>query len=151
VLPLGAAALEHRQSAGTYADACIDVASALADALAAEGLDVVTCERGPTSSHHVAVDVRAFGGGPEAARTLAAANVLLSEIGLPGPDRDPQGAIRIGTQTIVRQGFTTGDMAAVAAVIAGTLRADRPADVLRAEVGEIRRAQRSAQHTAMTA
>jgi len=143
LLPLGATALEHRRSAGAYADACIDVASALAAALAAEGLDVVTCERGPTSSHHVAVDVRAFGGGPEAARTLAEANVLLSEIGLPGPDRDPQGAIRIGTQTIVTQGFTAGDMPAVAAVIAGALRAERPA-ALRDEVAEIRRAQRDA-------
>jgi glycine hydroxymethyltransferase len=141
LLPLGAAALQHRQSAGAYAGTCIDVASALADALAAEGLDVVTCERGPTSSHHVAVDVRAFGGGPEAARTLAAANVLLSEIGLPGADRDPQGAIRVGTQTIVRQGLGTDDMAAVAAVIAGALREERPADALRAEVAEIRRAQ----------
>jgi glycine hydroxymethyltransferase len=141
LLPLGAAALEHRQSAGAYADACIAVASALADALAAEGLDVVTCERGPTSSHHIAVDVRAFGGGREAARTLAGVNVLLSEIGLPGPDRDPQGAIRIGTQTVVRQGLGPGDMGAVAAVLAGALRGERPADALRAEVAEIRRVQ----------
>jgi glycine hydroxymethyltransferase len=144
LLPLGAAALEHRHSEGTYADACIDVALALANALAAEGLDVVTCERGPTSSHHVAVDVRAFGGGREAARTLAAAGVVLSEIGLPGRDCDPQGAIRIGTQTIVRQGFGRGEMAAVAAVIAGALRARRPAGALRAEVAEIRAAQREA-------
>ena len=151
LLPLGAAALQHRQSAGAYADACIDVASALADALAAEGIDVVTCERGRTSSHHVAVDVRAFGGGPEAARTLAAANVLLSEIGLPGADRDPQGAIRVGTQTIVRQGLGTDDMAAVAAVMAGALREERAADALRADVAEIRRAQRDAQRVAVTA
>jgi glycine hydroxymethyltransferase len=144
LLPLGAAALEHRHSEGTYADACIDVALALANALAAGGLDVVTCERGPTSSHHVAVDVRAFGGGREAARTLAAAGVVLSEIGLPGRDCDPQGAIRIGTQTIVRQGFGRGEMAAVAAVIAGALRARRPAGALRAEVAEIRAAQREA-------
>ena len=106
---------------------------------------MVTCERGPTSSHHVAVDVRAFGGGPAAARTLAAANVLLSEIGLPGPDRDPQGAIRAGTQSIVRQGFGAGDMAAVAAVMAGALREERPAGALRAEVAKIRRARRVAE------
>jgi glycine hydroxymethyltransferase len=151
LLPLGAAALEHRQSAGVYADACMAVASALADALAAEGLDVVTCERGRTSSHHIAVDVRAFGGGPEAARTLASANVLLSEIGLPGPDQDPQGAIRIGTQTVVRQGFGPRDMAPVAAVMASALREERPADALRAEVAEIRRAQRDAQRVGVTA
>jgi glycine hydroxymethyltransferase len=144
LLPLGAAALEHRRSHGRYADACIAAASALAAALAAEGLDVVTCERGHTSSHHIAVDVRAFGGGADAARTLAGANVLLSEIGLPGSDQDPQGAIRIGTQTIVRQGFGPGDMAPVAAVIASALREQRPADALRAEVAEIRRARRDA-------
>ena len=60
--------------------------------------------------------------------------VVLSEIGLPGPDQDPQGAIRIGTQTIVRQGFGPAEMAAVAAVMAGTLRGERPVDVLRADV-----------------
>jgi glycine hydroxymethyltransferase len=100
---------------------------------------VVSGTRGRTSSHHVAIDARAFGGGPEAARTLAAANVLLSEIGLPGPDRDPQGGIRIGTQTIVRQGMGPGDMAAVAAVIAATLRAEQSLAALRAQVAEIRR------------
>jgi glycine hydroxymethyltransferase len=141
LLPLGATALEHRRSAGAYADACMAVASALADALAAEGLAVVTCERGHTSSHHVAVDVRDFGGGPEAARTLARANVLLSEIGLPGADHDPAGAIRIGTQSIVRQGFDPGDTPPVAAVIAGGLRGERPVEALRAEVAEIRRAR----------
>lgn len=138
LLPLGAAALEHAQSGGAYADACIGLAAALAEALGAEGLDVVTCERGPTSSHHVAVDARRFGGGAEAARTLAAANVLLSEIGLPGPDRDPAGAIRIGTQTIAGQGFGPGEMPAVAGVIAAALRGDRSVDELREEILRIR-------------
>jgi glycine hydroxymethyltransferase len=138
LLPLGAAALEHQQSAGAYADTCIRLAAGLADALAEEGLDVVTCDRGRTSSHHVAVDVRRFGGGPEAARTLAAANVLLSEIGLPGPDRDPQGAIRIGTQSIAAQGFRPDHMPAVAAIIGAGLHGHRPAGDLRAEVAELR-------------
>jgi glycine/serine hydroxymethyltransferase len=43
------------------------------------------CQRGHTSSHHIAIDIRRFGGGPEAARTLATANILLFEIGLPDP------------------------------------------------------------------
>jgi glycine hydroxymethyltransferase len=138
LLPLGAAAVEHRQSAGRYADACIGLAAALGEALDAEGLDVVTCDRGRTSSHHVAVDVRRFGGGPEAARTLAAAHVLLSEIGLPGPDHDAAGAIRIGTQTIASQGFGPDDMPAVAAVIDAGLRGRRSAGRLREEVARIR-------------
>jgi glycine hydroxymethyltransferase len=139
LLPLGAAALDHQQSGGAYADACIHLAARLADALDAEGLGVVTCERGHTSSHHVAVDVRGFGGGPEAARTLASANVLLSEIGLPGPDRDASGAIRVGTQTIASQGFRPDDMPAVAALIGAGLRGDRPAGSLRDEVAQLRR------------
>jgi glycine hydroxymethyltransferase len=140
LLPLGAAALERRRAAGRYADPCIAAAAALAAALAAEGLAVVSCLRGPTSSHHVAVDVRGFGGGPAAARTLADVNVLLSEIGL--PDRvspDPRGAVRIGTQTIVRQGFGVDDMPAIAEVIAAALRADRRPEALRAQVAGIRR------------
>jgi len=144
LLPLGAAALEHGRAAGAYADACIALAAALADALAAEGLAVVDSTRGRTSSHHIAVDARAFGGGPAAARTLAAANVLLSEIGLPGPDRDPAGAIRIGTQSIASQGFVPGEMAAVAAVIAAALRGDRSVEALREEVAGLRRGQRDA-------
>jgi glycine hydroxymethyltransferase len=142
LLPLGAAALEHQESAGRYADTCIGLATALADALDAEGLDVVTCDRGRTSSHHVAVDVRQFGGGAEAARRLAAANVLLSEIGFPGPDRDPAGAIRIGTQTIASQGFRPDEMPAIAAVIAAGLRGDGSVDGVRERVARIRALQR---------
>jgi glycine hydroxymethyltransferase len=143
LLPLGAAAVEHRESASAYADACIALAAALADALATEGLDVVTCDRGRTSSHHVAVDVRRFGGGTEAARTLADANVLLSEIGLPGPDHDAAGAIRIGTQTIATQGMRPGEMPAVAAVIGAALDGRRSVESLREEVAQIRRSQSS--------
>jgi glycine/serine hydroxymethyltransferase len=64
--------------------------------------------------------------------------VLLSEIGLPGPDRDPQGAIRIGTQTIASQGLAPDAMPAVAGVIGGALRGDRPVPTLREEVAAIR-------------
>ncbi|HVL97504.1 MAG TPA: aminotransferase class I/II-fold pyridoxal phosphate-dependent enzyme [Solirubrobacteraceae bacterium] len=144
LLPLGAAALEHLEAGGAYADACIAAARALAEALAAAGLPVVGGRRGWTSSHHVAVDARGFGGGPEAARTLAEANVLLSEIGLPGRDRDPAGAIRIGTQTIVRQGFGAPAMPAVAALVAAALRRERPPAELRGEVADLRRAQAAA-------
>lgn len=139
LLPLGAAAVQHQQSAGAYADACIGLAARLAAALAGEGLDVVTCERGPTSSHHVAVDARRFGGGAQAARTLAQANVLLSEIGLPGPDHDPAGAIRIGTQSITSQGLRPDDMPAVAAIINAGLRELRAPGELRQEVADLRR------------
>jgi glycine hydroxymethyltransferase len=116
LLPLGATALERRRAAGAYADACVANARALAGALAAEGLSVVGAEHGFTATHHVCVDVRALGGGPLAARRLAAVGVLLSEIGLPALDGpDVAGGVRIGTQTITRQGFGEEDMPAIGA------------------------------------
>jgi glycine hydroxymethyltransferase len=120
LLPLGAAAVRHARCGGAYADACIALAQALAAALVGAGLPVVG---GGTSSHHVAVDARGFGGGPATARTLADADVLLSEIGVP---RDARGGIRIGTQTVTRQGFTPADMADVGVLIADALRAGDP-------------------------
>jgi glycine/serine hydroxymethyltransferase len=71
--------------------------------------------------------------------------VLLSEIGLPGPDHDPAGAIRIGTQSIASQGFGPDDMPAVAAIINASLHNLRPAGHLREEVAHLRRRQRDRQ------
>jgi glycine hydroxymethyltransferase len=140
LLPLAAAALERRLSAGRYADACIVNARALATALAAERLAVLGATPGFTASHHVAVDVRALGGGTAAARRLAEVNVLLSEIGCPAADApDRAGAIRIGTQSITRQGLVEADMPAVGAAIADRLLDRRPAEELRADVVAIRR------------
>ena len=142
LLPLGEAALERKLAAGAYADRCIANARALAAALAAEGLAVLGAEHGYTSSHHVAVDVRALGGGAIAARRLAESNILLSAIGCPAADGpDPAGAIRIGTQSITRQGFVEDDMAAVASALARGLR--EPSGELRAEVAAIRGRHRS--------
>jgi glycine hydroxymethyltransferase len=132
LLPLGAAAVRHARAGGAYADACLANAAALAAALIDAGLPVVG---GGTASHHVAVDAGGFGGGPAAARTLAEANVLLSEIGIP---RDPRGGIRLGTQTVTRQGFTPDDLTDAGVLIADALRSDDPAS-LRGRTRELRR------------
>lgn len=139
LLPLAVAALERRESAGAYADRCIANARALAHALAATGLPVVGAAHGYTDSHHVAVDVRAFGGGTAAALRLAEANVLLSEIGCPTVGPGAAGAIRIGTQTVSSQGFAEADMPDVAAVVADGLRAPRELGAVRRRLREIRR------------
>ncbi len=140
LLPLGDAALGHRAAGGSYADACIANARALEAGLGAEGLAVLGAATGSTRSHHVAVDVRSLGGGPAAARRLADVNVLLSEIGCPAPDGpDPRGAIRIGTQTVTRQGFGPADMPDVARAVAAGLRGSRDPGALRAEVAALRR------------
>jgi glycine hydroxymethyltransferase len=118
LVPLAAAALERSSFGGAYADACIANAQALAAALADAGLPVLGAERGFTASHHVALDARRFGDGKAAALALARSGLLLSEIGIP---RDPAGGLRIGTQSITRQGFVPGDMPAIAAAFAGVL------------------------------
>jgi len=142
LLPLGEAALERKLSAGDYADRCIANARALARALADEGLPVLGEQHGFTSSHHVAVDVRDLGGGTVAARRLAESNILLSEIGCPAPDGpDPAGAVRIGTQSVTRQGFAEDEMPAIASALARGLRGS--SRELRAEVAAIRRRLRS--------
>ena len=88
----------------------------------------------------MAVDVRALGGGPQAARRLAGVNLLLSEIGCPAADGpDPRGGIRIGTQTVTRQGLTPADMDDVGAALAAGLLGTRPPGDLRREVAAIRR------------
>jgi len=125
LVPLAAAAVERELSGGEYADQCIANARALAQHLADAGLDVLGASRGFTASHHIAVDARAFGGGPEAARVLARGGILISEIGIPG---DAAGGLRIGTQAITRQGFVEEDMPAVAEAFVAILRGE-PADV----------------------
>jgi glycine hydroxymethyltransferase len=140
LLPLGAAALEHARSGGAYADACIASARALAQGLDAHDLAVLGPPPDFTDSHHVAIDVRAHGGGTRVARRLAEANILLSEIGLPAhDDPDPAGAIRIGTQSLTRQGFTAADMPEIAQAIARGIPEHADLGALRDEVAAIRR------------
>jgi len=118
LVPLAAAAVERSSFAGAYADACIANARALAVALDGAGLPVLGADRGFTASHHVAIDARGFGGGKTAAVALARSGLLLSEIGIP---RDGAGGLRIGTQSITRQGFVPGDMPAIASAFADVL------------------------------
>jgi glycine hydroxymethyltransferase len=131
--PLAAAAVERERSAGAYAGQCIANARRLAAELADAGLDVLGAARGFTASHHVALDARAHGGGKAAAVRLAASGLLLSEIGIP---RDGAGGLRIGTQSITRQGFVEDDMAAIAHAFAAVLLHARD---MRGEVASIRR------------
>jgi glycine hydroxymethyltransferase len=126
LVPMAAAALEHERSAGVYADRCIANARALAAALAAAGFDVAGADRGFTESHHVALR----GGGADAARRLAEANILLSATAA--------GGLRLGTQAITRQGFTEAHMPAIAALFSAVLHAGAPPERVRADVANLR-------------
>ena len=78
--------------------------------------------RGPTASQHVAV---LTDDAPGDARRLEAANILVSEIGVPGG-----GALRLGTQELTRRGLEPADAAAVAELMARVLvRGEAPGDV----------------------
>jgi glycine hydroxymethyltransferase len=141
---LAIALLDWKVHGRAYAAAMVEVAQALAAALAAEGLPVFAADRGATRSHQFAVEAARFGGGQAMAKRLRRANILASGIGLPLPpvDGDMNG-LRLGTPEIVRWGFGTSDMAAMAGFIAGALASDADADALAGEVTALRSARRT--------
>jgi len=123
-----------------HAAAMVDTAAALATHLIDAGLPVLTTPDGAaTRSHAFAVRADAAGGdGHELARQLRRANLLTSGIGIPGDAADAMGAIRIGTNEMVRWGMTPTDMATVADVIVRAVDGEDPATVA-ADVGRFRR------------
>lgn len=113
-----------------YARAMVDLAQALAAALATEGLPVFADDRGATQSHQFAIMAAAFGGGQAASKTLRQAGFLACGIGLPiaAVDGDLNG-LRIGTPELVRRGVTPADAPALARLIAEGLRSNDPASL----------------------
>ncbi|MEO3812644.1 beta-eliminating lyase-related protein [Sphaerisporangium sp. B11E5] len=137
--PLAVTAAELAEHGAAYADACMAGAAALAGELRAAGFTVAAAELGCTASHHVAVDAAAFGGGDPAARTLAAAGIYLSGIGLPGAaPGEPMRGLRIGTQEVTRHGFGPREMAAVAGLMARVLLKGEDPPAVRADAVELR-------------
>jgi glycine hydroxymethyltransferase len=108
----------------------VDLAQALAAALAAEGLPVFAAERGATASHQFALRAAGFGGGQAASKVLRRAGFLACGIGLPGAEvAGDMNGLRIGTPELVRRGVTPADAPSLARLIAEGLHADRPEDV----------------------
>ncbi len=117
--------LDRKVYGRAYAAAMVEVAQALAAALAHEGLPVYAAERGATVSHQFAVEALRFGGGQSMAKRLRRANILASGIGLPiAPVEGDMNGLRLGTPEIVRWGFTAADMPTVAGFIARALASD---------------------------
>jgi len=136
---LAVALLDWKVYGRAYAAAMVEVAQALAVALADEGLPVHAAERGATVSHQFAVEAARFGGGQAMAKRLRRANILASGIGLPiAPVDGDMNGLRLGTPEIVRWGFSAADMPAVAGFIARALASDAAADALAAEVAAFR-------------
>ncbi len=108
-----------------YTATMVDVARALGRSLAGQGLPVLQTTGGHTTSHQLAVDARAWGGGQQAAARLRQANILACGIGMPGAEGPA--ALRVGTPEIVRTGMTAVDMPVLAALVAEALHGDAAA------------------------
>jgi glycine hydroxymethyltransferase len=131
--------LDWREHGKAYAAAMAASALALAESLRQAGIPVFATGRGATASHQFAIEAAEFGGGQTAARTLRAANILASGIGLPiAPIAGEANGLRLGTPEIVRWGMTEGDMPELAGLIVRGLATNRAGDRLAAEVSAFR-------------
>ena len=100
-----------------YAHQVVANARVLAAGLAAEGLVVTT---GGTDTHLITADPLPLGVDGRAARgQLAAAGVVLDCSALPHGDSR---GLRLGTAAVTTQGMGEGEMAGIAALVAGVLR-----------------------------
>ncbi|TQV77774.1 serine hydroxymethyltransferase [Denitrobaculum tricleocarpae] len=122
--------LDWRDYGAAYANAMIETAAALAEALKKEGLPLFSTAQGVTTSHQFALKAAGYGGGQAAAKRLRRANILTCGIGLPiEPVTDDMNGLRIGTPEIVRWGMTAKDMPELAGLIARGLSEEDPARV----------------------
>jgi glycine hydroxymethyltransferase len=110
-------ALEMKYYGEAYADQIVRNAKKLAEALAAEGFNVLAEHLGYTRSHQVLIDVRKNGGGAKVAELLEKANIIVNKNLLPydPPDaiKNPSG-IRIGVQEVTRFGMKEPEMEEIA-------------------------------------
>lgn len=122
--------LDWRDHGAAYAQAMVDTAQALAQALEAQGLPVHRSTQGITASHQFAVEAAGFGGGQAASITLRKAGILACGIGLPIPEvAGDMNGLRLGTPEIVRRGMGVADMPQLAVLIAEALRSNDPAAI----------------------
>jgi len=135
VAALAVSAAEMLAFGQQYMAQIVQNARALAAALDARGLTVLGTHKGYTCTQQVIVDVRARGGGLQAAQRLAEANIITNKNLLPddqAADWDRPSGLRIGTIEITRLGMHAPEMEQIADWIARVLieRAD-PAVVMR--------------------
>jgi glycine hydroxymethyltransferase len=119
--------LDWRDHGVAYAQAMVQLAKALADALSEQGLPVFSTARGTTQSHQFALEAAAFGGGQTAAKKLRKAGFLACGIGLPiATVPGDMNGLRIGTPELVRRGIAISNVPQLAALIAEGLRSNDP-------------------------
>jgi glycine hydroxymethyltransferase len=123
-----------------YVAAMLANGKALAEALAEYGLPVVAAERGYTTTHHVALDARPFGGGDHAARRLARCAIHSSGIGLPGEEvPGDYNGLRFGVQEVTRWGMGPDQMHIIAGLVTDRLLDRRTPHAIWRDVRALRR------------
>ena len=138
---LAVAAAELLEFGPAYARDCLANAQALAQALAADGFEVVAAAHGFTRSHHIAVDVHALGGGAPVARRLEGANIILSKFILPRDAGGPAGrmsGLRLGLQEVTRRGLGVAEMPAISRLMRRVVLEGADPAVVAAEVRALR-------------
>ena len=121
--------LDWQRVGREHAAEMVDSANALAAHLVNADLPVVIADGHPTRSHAFAVRADATGGdGHALAQRIRPAGLLTSGIGLPG-DNETMGAIRIGTNEMVRWGMTASDMTTVAGFVVRAISGEHPAAI----------------------
>lgn len=124
VAALAVSAAEMLAFGEVYMARIVQNAQALGRALEKRGVPVLGSRRGYTRTHQVIADVRAFGGGLEAAQRLARANIITNKNLIPGdrPDQwDRPSGLRIGTIEVTRLGMGESHMDDIAGFIARVL------------------------------
>lgn len=122
--PLWIAAEEMTAFGRDYAAQVVKNARALGRALLKEGVAVEMADAGFTSSHQIAVNVAAQGGGSEVSERLEGVDIICNKNMLPhDPSTDPRkpSGLRFGAQELTRWGMGEGEMAEVAALIAACI------------------------------
>ena len=125
---LGIAAADLLNHGESYGTRCIEAARALGRTLADGGLRLAGADRGFTASHHLAITLPDAHAAQWAIGSLERAGIYVSAAEV-ATERGPIAAIRLGTQELVRRGFTAADMPAIGTPIARVLAGESPVDV----------------------
>ncbi len=132
---------EFKEFGAAYAKDIVANARAFAEALAAEGFDVLAESRGYTASHQVLTrhgDLDS-GAGAKAAALLEEAGIITNMNMLPGDTKamTPSG-LRLGVQELTRVGFTADEMSDVASLYARVLLRGEDPNSVKADVHELK-------------
>jgi len=126
-----------------YADQIIKNAKTLAKTLDNGGLNVIGRERGYTESHQVLLDVKEFGGGYMAEKTLTEGNIVCNKIPLPWDLRAEEHGgsalvtgLRLGVPEVTRRGMKEKEMVHVGNLICRILVDKEDTKAVREEVSD---------------